>query len=275
MSESTASKERNLHLGILLKPDAMVWRYLDFAKFMALLESQCLYFCRADLFQDKHEGSFTRPAIEFREKVWRENMSNISPETFDIFQKSHRFYLEEQKKSFYINCWHMSDYESAAMWEIYGYKDQSIAIQSTYHTLRKLLPTNLSGPLDEKHVDIGLVQYLDYEKDPMPQLYTFDPFLRKRKSFAHEQEVRLFCQGAMQSMAYKLEGDQFTPIAVNATLPPSTGVEFKIDLDLLIQNIYICPTSPIWFRNLVQSMLNRYDIKKEVILSSLNGKPIY
>ena len=35
-----------------------------------------------------------------------------------------------------INCWHMNDHESAAMWKLYLKSNEGIAVQSTYETLR-------------------------------------------------------------------------------------------------------------------------------------------
>jgi hypothetical protein len=180
MDHISEKQKRDIHLGVVLNPDAKIWRYLDFPKFVALLESKSLFFCRADLFLDKHEGSFTKSSVEFRERIWRENMPSIPDAAFKQITEMHSFQKQEERNNFYINCWHMNNHESAAMWELYGTRGQSIAIQSTYRTLRELMPIKQSpsGQPDDGHVDIGLVQYLDYKTDPMPQIYSFDPFLR-------------------------------------------------------------------------------------------------
>src|SRR6266478_4615364 len=39
------------------KPNTVLWRYMDFAKFVALLEQRAVYFCRADLLGDRFEGA--------------------------------------------------------------------------------------------------------------------------------------------------------------------------------------------------------------------------
>lgn len=41
---------------------------------------------------------------------------------------------------------------------------------------------------------IGLVKYIDYDKDVFPLDNTFYPFTHKRKSFEHEREVRFLIQ---------------------------------------------------------------------------------
>ena len=42
-----------------LRPDTVLWRYLDAAKLFDFFENATLFFCRADHFSDKFEGAFT------------------------------------------------------------------------------------------------------------------------------------------------------------------------------------------------------------------------
>ncbi|MFA5923710.1 MAG: hypothetical protein WC856_20855 [Methylococcaceae bacterium] len=206
-------------------------------------------------------------------------MPNIPDESFKHFKEIHSFRMQEERKNFYINCWHMNEHESAAMWELYGIKGQSIAIQSTYRTLRDILPTNqsTSGQPGEGHVDVGLVQYLDYEQDPMPQIYSFDPFLRKRKSFSHEKEVRLIYQSPTKLGSYEKisEGQyEFRPSDGEAIVYKS-GVSFEVDLSKLIKNVYVSPDSDSWFKDLVGAVLRRYGLSVELCQSNLNDSPVY
>ena len=46
--------------------DAKIWKYLDFTKFISMLETDSLYFARADKLTDPHEGAFTRPGRPMR-----------------------------------------------------------------------------------------------------------------------------------------------------------------------------------------------------------------
>src|SRR5207248_1539762 len=83
-----------------------------------------------------------------------------------------------------INCWHLNDHESAAMWKLYLKSDDGVAIQSTYRNLRDCFN------LTEERIFLGLVRYVDYERDVIPEGTMFTPFIHKRKSFQHENEVR-------------------------------------------------------------------------------------
>jgi hypothetical protein len=40
--------------------DTKISKYLDFTKFISMLETDSLYFARADKLTDRHEGAFTR-----------------------------------------------------------------------------------------------------------------------------------------------------------------------------------------------------------------------
>ncbi len=54
-----------LHRDLILPPDATtLWRYMGFAKFIDLLETQTLWFPRTDQFEDPLEGTYTDAEIE-------------------------------------------------------------------------------------------------------------------------------------------------------------------------------------------------------------------
>ena len=49
---------------------SIIWRYLDLAKYMHLLETASLHFTRADRLGDPFEGSYSRPTIDVRQYHW-------------------------------------------------------------------------------------------------------------------------------------------------------------------------------------------------------------
>lgn len=66
-----------------------IWRYLDFTKFISLLETNSLYFARADQFNDPFEGSYTKADVQNRNEKYRESVKGqperLSP---DIREKT-------------------------------------------------------------------------------------------------------------------------------------------------------------------------------------------
>jgi hypothetical protein len=51
----------------------------------------------------------------------------------------YRTSARENKKTFFVNCWHMDEAESSAMWKLYTYH-QSVCTKSSYSVLAGLLP---------------------------------------------------------------------------------------------------------------------------------------
>ena len=171
----------------------------------------------------------------------------MDPKTFKKMTNQMSNFSKNIKKHTYINCWHTNEYESAAMWKLYAKTNESIAIQTDYNTLKNIF--------NEK-IYLGLVTYIDYEKDFLPEGNSFYPFTHKRKSFEHEQEVRAIIQDlSMQDN--------------------KAGVNINIDVNQLIQKIYVSPTAPSWLVDLTQDVSKKYGINSAVKKSDLYSQPVF
>jgi hypothetical protein len=51
--------------------ETTIWRYMDFTKFIALLEDNSLFFSRGDKFRDRFEGSVPRRVAQESRELWR------------------------------------------------------------------------------------------------------------------------------------------------------------------------------------------------------------
>jgi len=82
-------------------PNTKIWRYMDFTKFLSLLEDSSLYFTRSDRFEDVYEGSTPHANAEMLESVYAgtEAIHNLKAWT-DL--------MTWTRKWTYINCWHMN-----------------------------------------------------------------------------------------------------------------------------------------------------------------------
>jgi len=233
----------------LLKPPSnpriKIWRYMDFTKFVSLLEDEALFFCRGDSFEDPFEGSYTKLNLEIAATEWGILSLGVS----HIYMRIRQWTM--------INCWHMNEHESAAMWRLYAKTNEAICIQSTYERLRQCL--------DEKTY-IGEVKYIDYNTDAIPEYDSVSAFLHKRKSFEHEREVRAI----IQELPTTSENYENYDAA-----PPDSGISKKVNLDQLIEAIYIAPFSPAWFHGLVKKVVAKYGLNKPVNQSSLDDKPTF
>jgi hypothetical protein len=254
-----------------------VWRYMTFIKFMSLLDRSALYFARVDRLGDPFEGSYGR----------RNLTGDLLPEEMIPVFKSmvpgsksvglHTSTPAERRSSFvfaqrttYANCWHMNDHESAAMWSVYSRSGEGIAIQSTYQRLRDCF----NSPDHNQSVTIGVVKYIDYEVDAVPETSSLFRYLYKRKSFEHEHELRALSIG---SIPKPVEGRGINSL----TVPTEPGKYIDISLPTLIESVHVSPKSPDWVTDLVRStvvqMAMRYEFDRgvPVINSRLDDQPLY
>lgn len=231
------------------KLNAIIWRYMDFTKFVSLLDKEALFFARADKIGDPFEGSHSRANLSLRAQVYKDDDDLTLEDVSRIYKLIREFTA--------VNCWHLNRFESTAMWKLYLKSNEGIAIRSTFERLRDSLK-------DEKHdIFIGKVKYVNFEEERIPD----DPlqsFFYKRKSFKHEAELRAVIQ--------ELPEDR---LSEEAERPFIHGVYIPIDLDLLIRKICLAPTSPKWLHELVESVMKKYGLNKELCQSSLDEKPIY
>jgi len=239
-----------------------VWRYMDFTKLISLLESSSLYFARADKFEDPFEGSYPKEdilavedylnslkdATEKKKKLYRELWCDSN----DLF-----------KKSAFLNCWHLNNHESAAMWKLYLKSNEGIAIQSTYHSLKNAF-------VSEEKIYLGEVKYIDYETEwlgfPRDGL---KPLIHKRKSFDHEKEVRAVVVRNFFENLDKINSNMEEEVNI------THGFHIPINLDVLIEKIYVAPNAETWFFDIVKSIIRRYDKSYTVIQSDLYQSPLY
>ena len=216
-------------------PDTVVWKYLDLSKFLDMLLSQQLFMSRSDKFEDQYEGTFSEPTFEEIKKIAANN-----PKFLDYY-KSHR-------EKVVISSWHINEYESFAMWQIFTKNNEGLAIQSTIGRLKEAL-----RPENRIEQYIGNVNYIDYKKEYIPFDDAFFPFLFKRKSFQYEREVRIISDVSTKN------------ISVN------DGLKINVDLSQLIEKIYIHPKSENWYKKLVIELVSKLNFNIEIEKSDLES----
>lgn len=235
------------------KPDdenIKIWRYLDFTKLVSQLDKQTLFFIRADKLSDPFEGSYSKANIKIRPRIYKDIPKESQEKISHVYK--------EIKMSMFVNCWHINEGESAAMWKLYLKSDEGVAIQSTFKRLTESFNDYL-----EDEVHIGKVRYIDYENEWLPEGNLFYPFLHKRKSFEHEHELRAIILSI---------GDEGIDLTRESS---DLGMYIPVNLDILIEKIFVSPTAPKWFNDLIISIVAKYNLKKEVIQSSLANDPVY
>jgi hypothetical protein len=183
--------------------------------------SEKLFMSRSDKFEDQYEGTFSEPTFEEIKKL------SIDNPDFLNYYKTHR-------EKVAISSWHINEYESFAMWQIFTQNSEGLAIQSTIGRLQESLV-----PETNFKQYIGEVNYIDYKKEYIPFDDMFFPFLFKRKSFQYEREVRIISDVADNN------------IKIN------DGIKINVDINELIEKIYIHPKSENWYKNLVIQLVKQ------------------
>ena len=142
------------------------------------------------------------------------------------------------------------------MWDLYAKTNEAVAIETTYQKLKNVLP---------KKVFLGLVKYIDYESEWLPEGNSFYPFTHKRKSFEHEKEVRAVIQELPSNEKGIEVGKQNNQL----------GVSVPIALNDLIATIHVAPTAPAWLAELVTEVSIKYDLSATVRKSDLYSEPVF
>lgn len=220
------------------KESDVIWRYIDFAKFVSMLETGALYFTRSDklLELDPYEGFF-------HELVFLEPYKKY--ENFDTLKEMAK---KEHPKYLFVNCWHINEYESDAMWKIYGTKNTGIAIKSTIKRLKD------SFEKTEQEIKFKKIDYVNHKKQKTIAEDSFERFGKKGISFKHEDEFRLF----------HLDPDGLS----------KDGILVPTLLNLLVEKVYVSPLSHNWFFDLVKAIWKKYGYSEEFVeKSSLYDKP--
>ncbi len=232
---------------------------MNFTKFVAMLEKRGLFFARARQLDDSFEGSYSRANEVLRPQVYTQ--AGLSPEQQKHLFGQFKVFTEQVRSWVLVNCWHMNEGESAAMWKLYTATNESACIQSTYYRLRDVLPAS--------DFVVSVVHYIDYATEWLPEGNLMYPYVHKRRSFAHERELRALRFDPPPAV---LKGEGSPDFAAD---PPDAGVWQPVDLSKLIERVYVAPAAPRWFRDLVASVVKRYDLDLPIHQSDLDAAPFF
>ena len=252
-------------------PEQIIWRYLDLDKFESILMDKGLFFCRSDKFSDPFEGTIPKRESEYR---------IITERRMAQFHKREMTHEEAVKKSeemgnlhkrfrraFIVNCWHINQGESDAMWRLYLKTNEGVVIQTTVNKLRESFDNS------EEEIYISKVRYLDYEKKiwfhendyPIRNYNLFTPIVHKRTAFAHENELRIF-----QQINEAVHNEKYWDDKSNYM-----GNLISCNIEHLIEKVIIPPTADEQIKNKVEEILKKHGLNREIEKSKLNEEPYY
>ena len=230
-------------------PGAVLWRYMDLIKFMSLLETSSLFFARSDKLGDPFEGSLTR-----MNEVLQPHMYPFA--NWEDASRVLSKLRQEKRLETFVNCWHESENESAAMWKIYSREYDGIAVKTTFEALTQSFT-------DDRTVYVGKINYIDYSSEPIPEGNLFSPFLHKREMFEHEKEVRAIVSSLSNDPDHISKGQA------------EGGLLAEVNLSPLIREIVVDSRANDWFYNLLKAIVARYGLDAEVTRTALDAEPFW
>lgn len=262
--------------------DNTVWRYLDFSQFIKLLETESLWFTRTDQFSDPYEGIFPARAMQSLVENKKKSIENLRELVEDGLvseeQIEHILDTDPTESTFdnldlfrrmsFINCWHMSEYESMAMWKANLTSVEGVVIRSTFSRLKNAL-----DPDGVHDYYLGTLNYIDFFNDDIREEVDnmYRAYVYKQQEYEFEKEVR-----AVIGQLPETEQDDLSPGDAPTHKwdehPP--GFPVKVDLGELIEAIYISPISPSWHdKKFFESILCTYELDKQIETSILDVTP--
>lgn len=279
--------ENRLEVSNNLNPDSILQRYLDLPKFLSLVQSNSLFLSKMSNFEDKLEGGLTandylattdqaaildlalngffpiHNEIHSAREARLDECSIIEAEiTSSEFSTPFGNYPRNQADSLfsrcrewlYVNCWHQSDNECAAMWPLYGGKN-SICIFTTVKKIKEQItvPLGLTASLSS-------VSYINHDAASVDNKQ-YGAFTSKSLPYTYEREVRLTAWNPDIDLNKQIEN-------------LSAGVVAKIsDLRKLISHIVVSPNSDPWFKKSIEQLCQENHLDIGVFESSLKRKP--
>jgi len=220
-------------------PDIKIWRYMDFDKYKYLMNEGALYFSRSDRLKDLFEGSY--PAAT---SLLYKSLSKQHDKIENFLSEAKAF-----RKFVAVNCWHINDSESLEMWKRYVKSGEGVVVQTTYSRLLN----SFSGYKDD-NIYCGKVNYIDFAKAPIP-LQPLVPFAYKQLVYSYEKELRcLICRPPIKNGKFDWSLNMI-----------NDGIPVSIQIEKLIEYIYVAPNAPAGFDEMVKSALDKNSGNKKLI----------
>lgn len=236
-----------------LPGDAVLWRYMSFANFVAMLESSTLFLSSIASVDDEFEGSLPRGNVLLNRAV--EEL--VAPAARQEGSPDGAEFAKRRRRSVVVNCWHRSEHESWAMWRLYAGGLEGVAVRTTVADLGACF-------LGNPPTWVLPVRYIDFEEDTVDEINDFPRYLVKRKAFEFESEVRAIrFDVPMKDGKIDLSPESYR----------RPGVRDRIDLDRLIGKVIVAPGARSWFLEFVTEVTARHVPRASVSRSSLDRQP--
>lgn len=249
-----------------------IWRYISIPQLLSIIEIEALWFTRSDQFDDPYEGRLpreNRKALSQSDEIklprWAEVEQHMRgrKRTVQWEPVNDRSEIEAYRRMSFVNSWHQHDGELDTLWRANLGSAFGVVIKSSVENLKQ------SFGHTEHSIYVGEVNYIDFIKDKISGENKLHPFIYKRKGFSQENELRAVLttlphedhpgwKGQARGERVFLDWEEQPP-----------GMYVDIDIEVLISEIRISPTTPAWFERILSNILSKYAVDIPVNKSSL------
>ena len=233
--------------------DKTIWRYMDLSKFERLLEDNGnLYFTRSDKFEDSLEGKYSEITLKELEEKYLKLHGEILVENWKKLDM-----INAVRRNSLVSCWHINEHENIDMWNTYAKEKEAIVIKTSINKLYESL--NISKNMNF-NIDIGEVVYIDFHNTSLEyKNHIIEPLFFKDKKYEFENELRVVVWKRPQNNILNTDLNNFYVCH---------GGSLNIDLNILIDEIYISPNSSDDLIEKIKKMIPD-NMKNKVILKSV------
>ncbi len=225
-----------------------IWRYVGLDKFLDLLMTQELFFSNAAQMSDQYEGLIPKRNLDYLMKSLEKNTSSQKDLEAEKLKKLQE--IQSLRELTLLNCWTINQSESYALWKIYlGGSKSGVAIKTTVSKLIKAVKKG-NDPYKED-IYLSKVKYADFIREEPEN--RFNIITTKNKFYEYERELRLFI--------FHYPDEEISP-----PYNISIGRRLKVDLNELIDEIYLSPFTGKWFNKTLIGVLNKLnpDLSKKI-----------
>jgi hypothetical protein len=244
-----------------------LYRYMSLAKFIDLLETGSLFFCRTSALPDKAEGL----TLTERERLMFVALRDIAGRDKSVIERErerHKMEALQQeyvKEFTFVSCWHSGNAESFAMWKLYIDGFEGVCVRTTRDRLAEVADQAKQVWSDG---DIAFADVV-YGRPLPKELGEIALFFQKRREYAYEQETRIvvsFLRSyGKKSAAWDTDRGQLI-------ISSGGGMSLPVDTARLVERVIVHPQAPDWFRELIHRLLERTGLKNNVLkVSDLIG----
>lgn len=229
-----------------LEGSTEVWRYMSVEKFSLLMSRKELWFTRADLLGDEHEGSMPDTVIDERGQRIKDRCVT------EIIERGSKAGL----KNAFVSCWSMQAPEALSMWKIYTPNAKGFAIKTTINRLSNCFVSKPHDLFDRYSARIENVRYINFLSHEATA-DTFDRFIHKQEAFSYEREIRVLISS--------------TPTVDE----PRIGIGLDVDLDIVVDTVYVSQHHGDGLELFAADLLREAGIKKDIAFPPFVHSPKY